>query len=144
MLSKQEKRKNHGEVFTPEPLVKEMLDKLDPSVFEDPSKTFIDNSCGHGVFLMEIKERLMEGLKEVFPDPIQREKHILENQIFGVEIQEDNWRQCRLNLGLSETGNDGNIVCADALEYDYSFEKDLVNGRYVICNEKEEILSLFE
>jgi type I restriction-modification system DNA methylase subunit len=122
-LSKEEKVDIFGEVFTPIELVKEILDKLDPALFKDSTKTFLDNSSGHGVFLIEVKNRLMEGLKGQFPDPIIREKHILENQIFGVEIQEDNWQQCRINLGLTPTGNDGNIVCADALRYNYSFLK---------------------
>ncbi len=133
-----EKRKIFGQVLTPLPLVQEMLDKLDPSIFNDPTRTFLDNSCGQGVFLTEIKRRLMEGLKSLFPDPKERERHILENQIFGIEIQEDNWRQCRINLGLTPDGNDGNIVCTDALTYDYSFEKT-ENG-YQLGDEK---LSLF-
>lgn len=100
-----------------------MLDQMDPSLFCDPNKTWLDNSCGHGVFLVEIKKRLMDGLKDKIPNPKEREQHILEKQIFGVEIQEDNWRQCRINLGLTPDGNDGNIECKNALTYDYSFEK---------------------
>ena len=43
--------KSTGEVFTPTPLVQEMLDQLPSDVFTDPSKTFLDNSCGDGQFL---------------------------------------------------------------------------------------------
>ena len=46
--------KQTSEVFTPTPLVQEMLDKLekeDPTLFSDPTKTFLDNSCGDGQFL---------------------------------------------------------------------------------------------
>ena len=49
--------KKTAEVFTPQPLVIEMLYKLEsenPELFVDPDKTFIDNSCGDGEFLGEI------------------------------------------------------------------------------------------
>ena len=55
--------KQTAEVFTPTPLVQEMLDKLeteDPTLFSDPTKTFLDNSCGDGQFLSEVIIRKME------------------------------------------------------------------------------------
>jgi len=48
-----ERVKQTGEVFTPLPLVDEILGKLDASVW-DPAKTFIDNSCGDGNFLVRV------------------------------------------------------------------------------------------
>ncbi len=123
ILSKDEKKKQFGEVFTPPELVNEILDKLPADIWKDPTKTWLDNSCGAGAFLVEVKHRLMQGLTEWEPDAQKREAHILENQIFGVELQADNWRTCRQRLGLTATGNDGNIVCADGLTYNYSFAK---------------------
>lgn len=122
-LSKDEKKKQFGEVFTPPALVNEILDELPDEIWVDPDKTWLDNSCGAGAFLTEVKRRLMEGLAEWEPDAQKREAHILTKQIYGVELQADNWRTCRLNLGLTATGNDGNIVCADGLTYNYTFEK---------------------
>ncbi len=130
-LSKEEKKKQFGEVFTPPALVNEILDQLPKEIWRDPTKTWLDNSCGEGVFLTEVKNRLMVGLAEWQPDPTLREQHILNNQIYGVELQRDNWEKCRRNLGLTPTGNDGNIVNTDALSYDYSFRKDS-NGSYKI------------
>jgi hypothetical protein len=55
--------KQTAEVFTPTPLVQEMLDKLeeqDPTLFTDPNKTFLDNSCGDGQFLSEVIIRKIE------------------------------------------------------------------------------------
>jgi len=37
-----------GEIFTPTPLVQEILDKIPVEVFADPFKTFLDPSCGDG------------------------------------------------------------------------------------------------
>ena len=55
--------KQTAEVFTPTPLVQEILDKLEeenPTLFSDPTKTFLDNSCGDGQFLSEVVIRKME------------------------------------------------------------------------------------
>ena len=48
-----------GEVFTPTPLVQEILDRLDPVLLQDPTKTFLDPSCGDGQFLGEVLIRKM-------------------------------------------------------------------------------------
>ena len=138
-LSKDEKKKQFGEVFTPPALVNEILDQLPTEVWQDPNKTWLDNSCGTGAFLIEVKRRLMEGLADWQPDPSLRETHILHNQIYGVELQADNWRTCRHNLGLTPLGNDGNIVCTDALTYDYSFRKDARGGYILTAGTFEEL-----
>lgn len=130
-LSKEEKKKQFGEVFTPPELVNEILDQLPAELWKDPNKTWLDNSCGEGAFLLQVKARLMTGLAEWEPDPVKRQAHILHNQIYGVELQTDNWRRCRAALGLTPEGNDGNIVNANALEYDYSFRKN-DRGGYVL------------
>ena len=52
--------KANGEVFTPTPLVQEMLDQLPQDLFSDPTKTFLDNSCGDGQFLSEVLIRKLE------------------------------------------------------------------------------------
>jgi type I restriction-modification system DNA methylase subunit len=128
ILTKTEKKKQFGEVFTPVELVNEILDQLPPEVWLDPTKTWLDNSCGAGVFLVEVKRRLMTSLATWEPDPVKLAAHILDKQIYGVELQRDNWIQCRINLGLTPTGNDGNIVNTDALEYSYTFLKDDQGG----------------
>ena len=47
-----------GEVFTPEELVREMLDKIPTSVWENPTSTFLDPCMGKGTFLIDILRRL--------------------------------------------------------------------------------------
>lgn len=141
VLSKEEKKKQFGEVFTPPALVNEILDQLPADIWQDPHKTWLDNSCGEGVFLLEVKRRLMQGLESWEPDFSKREQHILNNQIYGVELQRDNWIKCRQNLGLSPTGNDGNIVNTDALAYDYSFRKDSSGGYRLDNNTFEDLFS---
>ena len=117
--------KQTAEVFTPTPLVQEMLDKLeqeDPTLFSDPTKTFLDNSCGDCQFLSEVIIR-----------KIERSGCTLEQALsttFGVEFMEDNVIECRKRLvGYNPTPEilqivEKNIVHHDALTYDYSFGKN--------------------
>lgn len=42
-----DKSNEHGEVFTPQSLIKEMLGSLDEDAFTDPSKTFLDPCAGN-------------------------------------------------------------------------------------------------
>lgn len=115
--------KKTAEVFTPQHLVVEIIDKLEnenPELFTDPTKTFIDNSCGDGEFLGEIVIRKMErsgcSLEEAL------------STTYGVDLMEDNIEECKKRLvGPNPTPElrkivDKNIVCHDALTYDYEFK----------------------
>lgn len=114
--------KETAEVFTPTPLVQQMLDNLEnenSKLFSDPTKTFLDNSCGDGQFLSEVVIRKME-----------RSGCTLEQALsttYGVELMQDNVDLCKKRLaGPNPTKEileilDKNIVCHDALTYDYSF-----------------------
>jgi type I restriction-modification system DNA methylase subunit len=103
-------------VFTPTPLVQEILDQLDPVLFTDHTKTFIDPSCGDGQFLSEVLIRKLE------------QGHSLEvalSTIYGVDLMADNVKltQDRLLCGHEEFRPivEKNIVNHDALTYDYTF-----------------------
>lgn len=115
--------KQTAEVFTPTELVQEMLDKLeelDPTLFSDPTKTFLDNSCGDCQFLSEVVTRKMEKSYCMLEQALRT--------TYGVELMEDNVRECRKRLaGPNPTPEiieilNRNIVCHDALTYDYKFE----------------------
>ena len=103
--------KERGEVFTPTPLVNEMLDKLPPKLFIDATKTFLDNSCGNGQFLASVLERKMA-------NGISHEDAL--KTIYGVELDSDNAKECRERLlkGHEEFRAivENNIICADALD----------------------------
>jgi type I restriction-modification system DNA methylase subunit len=106
-----------GEVFTPTPLVQEILDTLDQSLFKDPSKTFIDPTCGDGQFLGEALIRKMEN-GSTFEQAL--------STIYGVDLMQDNVELCRERLlcGREDLRHivEQNIVCADALRYHYRFD----------------------
>ena len=105
-----------GEVFTPTTLVHRVLNDMDQELFRDPSKTFIDPACGDGQFLSEVLIRKLEA-------GIDFETAL--STIYGVDIMPDNVVLCRERLLCTREDLrpvvERNIVCADALEYDYSF-----------------------
>ena len=111
-----------GEVFTPAPLVQEVLDQLPITVFTNPTKTFCDPSCGDGQFLGEVLIRKMEH-GATFEQAL--------STVYGVDLMEDNVRLCRERLlcGQQHLKHivERNIVCHDALTYDYSFNGTNLN-----------------
>ena len=84
-----EKSDSFGEVFTPPELINEMLDKLPSDIWSDKTKTFFDPAAGKGNFPIEVIKRLFNGLESIILNEEQRLKHIVENQIFMAELQDD-------------------------------------------------------
>ena len=111
-----------GEVFTPTELVREMLEQIPVDQFTDPAKTFLDTSCGDGQFLGEVLIRKMEN-GSTFEQALQT--------IYGVDLMQDNVDLCRERLlcGRTDLAHivERNIVCHDALIYDYSFNGTNMN-----------------
>ena len=104
--------KETGEVFTPHELVMEMVREIPKKIMEDPTSTFLDNSCGSGNFLVGLKQVLTE---EYGYDP----EHVINNMLYGVDLMEDNIKETCSRLGV-EYGHP-HFVVANALEYNYSF-----------------------
>lgn len=133
-----------GEIFTPTALVQEILDNFPDNEFSDPTKTFLDPSCGDGQFLSEVIIRKMEH-GSTYEQALAT--------TYGAELMEDNCLECirRLYGAFSEpnivvlkdydiprdwrregvkavfevNGSICNIVCADGFKYDYSFGEPL-------------------
>ena len=117
-----ERQKATAEVFTPTEYVQEILDdeeKKSPDMFTDWTKTYMDNSCGDGQILSEVVIRKMEQSNCTLEQAL--------STTYGVELMEDNVELCKKRLaGPNPTQEildilDNNIVCHDALTYDYSF-----------------------
>jgi hypothetical protein len=105
-----------GEVFTPTPLVEEILDKMDQELFKDPTKTFLDPTGGDGQFLASVLYRKLQ-------NGIDFEQAL--STLYSVDLMSDNVDLCRERLlcGREDLRHivERNIVCHDALTYDYSF-----------------------
>ena len=112
--------KQTAEVFTPTPLVQEMLDQIPEELFKDPTKTFLDNSCGDCQILSEVIIRKMEISGCTVEQAL--------STTFGVDLMSDNVQMCKKRLAGPEPTQEildileKNIVCADALTYHYRFD----------------------
>jgi hypothetical protein len=118
-----------GEVFTPTDLVREMLEKIPQEQFRDPTKTFLDNSCGDGQFLGEVVIRKLEN-GSTFEQAL--------STVYGVDLMPDNVAECqkRILCGREDLRYivEKNIVCADALTYNYAFgeQETFGNGLFEV------------
>ena len=77
-----------NQIFTPKKVVKRMVDELEkenPNIFADSTKTYIDLYMKSGLYIAELVKRLYnnESMRKQFPDDAERLKHILENQVYG-------------------------------------------------------------
>jgi hypothetical protein len=106
-----------GEVFTPTDLVREVLEQIPLAQFQDPAKTFLDNSCGDGQFLGEVLIRKMEH-GSTFEQAL--------STTYGVDLMIDNVDLCRERLlcGREDLRHivEQNIYQADALKFSYEFK----------------------
>lgn len=123
--------KQTQEVFTPTAMVQDLLDQLPQELFADPNQNYIDNSCGDGQFLSEALIRKIE-------NGIDFETAL--NSIYGVDMMQDNVDLCRERLlcGQEHLRHivEKNIVCANSLEYEYTFGgvKTFGNGLFVVSD----------
>jgi type I restriction-modification system DNA methylase subunit len=124
----QERIDQTGEVFTPPELVNEVLDRIPAEMWNDPNKTFIDNSCGDGNFLVSVIARkiaagssVQEALSttygvELMPDNAALARtRILQAAYDAAGLTEDYATWSRQYRGIVKR----NIACADALTFDY-------------------------
>ncbi|MFZ9956712.1 MAG: Eco57I restriction-modification methylase domain-containing protein [Flavobacteriales bacterium] len=87
-VTKSDSKTTFGEVFTPNELINEMLDKLPKDIWKNEKYKWLDPAAGVGNFHAAVYSRLMIGLKSIIKNENERKKHILENMLFFVELQE--------------------------------------------------------
>jgi len=106
-----------SEVFTPTTLVNEILNKFPKELFTDPTKTFLDPTCGDGQFLGEVIIRKIEN-GSTFEEALCT--------TYGVDLMIDNVDLCRERLlcGREDLRHivEQNIQQADGLKYKYDFK----------------------
>jgi methylase of polypeptide subunit release factors len=105
-----ERIKETQEVFTPMDLVESMVNDIPEEMLKDPTSTFLDNSAGSGNFIIALKNKLCQ---------YHSEEHVVNHMLYAVELMEDNHKELCERVGVST--DHPHYVCADALEYDYSF-----------------------
>lgn len=149
-----------GEVYTPTPLVQEILDQIPLDQFQDPTKTFLDPTCGDGQFLSEIvikkiesgstyeqalattygadlmSDNCIECIKRLYGAHDDITIETLAGDLIPVE-----WRRDGLTAVFTVNGTICNIVCADGLLYDYSFGEQ---EQFTIESSPPEVQQLFQ
>ncbi|MDI9475517.1 MAG: Eco57I restriction-modification methylase domain-containing protein [Natronincolaceae bacterium] len=74
-----------NQIFTPRKVVELMVDLIDernPGIFSNYNVKFLDLYAKSGLYIAEIVKRLNKGLKKQIPNPQERIKWILENQVY--------------------------------------------------------------
>ena len=102
-LIKSRKRvRDHGEVFTPDWLVRDMCD-LVAAQCADVGARFLEPACGDGNFLVEILRRKLRAARAEAGGRndtarFRREAFRALTSLYGIDILPDNVRNCRANL----------------------------------------------
>jgi len=137
-VKKVEKDK-YGEVFTPQELINEMLDKLPTNVWSDPNLKWLDPANGIGNFPMLVFERLNEGLKTVsgYEDEKKRKEHIIKNMLYMVELNGKNIDVSRKIFGKSANIYHGSFL-EDGWKDAFKIDKfDVIVGNPPFNNSQE-------
>lgn len=82
-LSKKERVQKYGEVFTPQWMVEKMCDELPVDAWL-PNKTFLEPTCGDGIFVCEILRRKFANCK------CRADYTTSIKSVYAMEIQADN------------------------------------------------------
>lgn len=127
MIKTKDRVRDHGEVFTPQWLVKDMCDLVDSEI-RDINKKILQPSCGNGNFIMQLLKRRLE-IKDLNKDYILASIKTL----YGVDILEDNIKETKQrvldyineHIEIDEQFKlkimqilDSNIICTDWIKDD--------------------------
>lgn len=100
-LSKSRERiRDHGEVFTPDFIVEDMLNLVINETQRIESR-FLEPACGDGNFLIKILERKLEVVKRNYRKSqfdYERYSLLAISSLYGVELLEDNTKKARARL----------------------------------------------
>ena len=130
------RRKGPGgsqEFFTPSSLVSKMCDKIPPTDWSNPTKTFLEPCFGNGNFLVEIIRRRIVDYSIDW-------KTVL-NNLYGVELMPDNVQEAKdriiellkkLNIDFNEQEArdimNHNLVCSDFFKWDFENWRPISEG----------------
>lgn len=117
------------QVFTPTKVVDNMIDLLPAEIF-NPDTTFIDIYCKSGIFLKRIYEKLDLALKklEKFTNPEIRRNHILNNQIYGLVMDNSGSLLLCNKVIYGDAFHDGHLLYLDSVNVaGYSNYEDILH-----------------
>lgn len=91
---------DHGEVFTPEWLVKDMLDLVKQETERIDSR-FLEPACGTGNFLVEILRRKLQVVMQRYgksQPEYERYAVLAVSSVYGIDLLQDNVEEARQRL----------------------------------------------
>lgn len=127
-----------NQIYTPKRVAKMMvedLEKENPNIFDDSSKTFADLYIKSGLYITEIVKKLYNSpvIKDEYPNDKERIKHILENQVYGLAPTEIIYK-ISTNFIFGNLDNDisrKNFLMEDATPYvKKGMLQDLINTSF--------------
>ena len=92
--------RDHGEVFTPDFIVEDMLNLVKDETERIDSR-FLESACGHGNFLIKILEKKLNIVEKKYKRSqfdYERNSLIVISSIYGIELLEDNVQEARKRL----------------------------------------------
>ncbi len=143
LVKSKDRIENFGEVFTPIKIVNDMLDNIPSEMFEK-DKTFLEPSCGEGIFLVEILKRKLKDIDT------KKDAVWCISTLYGIDIQEDNIKATRKNLfDLWKEWSNGkyddadnavkNILNANIILGDFLNSKDIEITEYGFSEETDDV-----
>ena len=118
------RRKKTQEFYTPYSIIKKMIDKIEPEMWADPTKTFIDPAMGNGNIILGILYR------RIVEHGIDWRTAL--ETLYGVELMQDNVDETKeriidlLNKLNIEYDKDvayeimnHNLVCSNFFDWDF-------------------------
>ena len=129
------------EVFTPPELVDKILDIFPEEAWRNSSLKWLDPACKTGIFLRQIAKRLMEGLRDEFPDEEVRRQHIFKNMLYGIAITDLTALISRRSLYTSKNASGSKSIAKfDDENGNISYDNRphiYKNGACIHCGNKE-------
>ncbi len=142
MLNKEKQIKSrqrvidHGEVFTPEWLVNDMLDLVKQETERIDSR-FLEPACGTGNFLVEILRRKLSVVKQRYgKSQIEYERYaiIAVSSIYGIDLLQDNVEEARKRL-FDIFSSDYSGLFKETINQDYLNSIKFILLKNIICGD---------
>lgn len=124
-----ERVQKHGEVFTPDSIVNDMLDLVDGQFDKTELEKYIDAlylepSCGNGNFLIRILDRKLEAVQKLPREQWNIGLLRALSSIYGVDIQSDNVEESKERMiELIKNGTVEILELKDKEKLGFNFEK---------------------
>ena len=120
------------QVFTPENYVRELLDSVGYT-HNLYGKKILENSCGDGNILVAVVQRYIDDCKE---NGLSRTriKNGLAKDIYGIEIDEEQYKKCIDNLDEVLKRNDIDKVDWKVINADYLKWNTTIKFQYIVGN----------